>query len=496
MKTDLEAINRLNLVKAVKSGSDSSLREKPYARLKESHSIESDQVSAEDYLIESCEERGIWPIEILLDQFSQGDLTEAINYITDCGDRARFDPPRTLSELRTEKCAYFAGVAAGDGGFNGPKTWSVVDGGKEHELNDSQEFIEKISRLIQDIFGLQEESIWINKKENRVELKLTNKWFARYIRYCFDLPKSYKKGKLSRPDIFKSEENIAAFWRGVFDTDGSVSSKGYRVSMGTATETFAHECSEDLERLDISANFRDSKNGYKVRVDRKDFEIFCNVVGFSHPRKRGSILSKLKKGARNYIYKGRVNENMCSQFYNLTLLEGLRVIGFGGRIKEFREDNDLYQKELASELDVSTDQIWSWENDNDAAPIDKIKVFIGSEEELLESFYNQDLRFKIGVRGNQNSAIKLPIKIDSEVDAIASKVVSTKNELRVKNMNNEIASQIEELFGVRARRDEHKISFSNWTLVRFFSKFYRYEPTFFSHGQKELKNIKEDLKIT
>lgn len=494
MNEDFKDDNSFNLVNTVISNSDGSFKEKPYARLKDNYKVNSSKVNAENYLIESCERRSIWPIELLLNQFCKEELSSKISYITDCGDKSRFDPPRNLSELRTEKCAYFAGIAAGDGGFNGPKTWSVVDGGKEHQLDQSREFIQKISQIMQELFGFQEKSIWINKKGNRFELKITNKWFSRYIRNVFDLPKSYKKGKLSRPDVFNSNEKIAAFWRGVFDTDGSISKDSYRISMGTATESFAIECLEDLDSIGISANLRNASNGYEVRVETTDFERFCNNIGFSHPRKREMMLSKLKKGSRNYVYKGRLNNNLRGSFYDLTKLNGLRIIGFGDRIRQFREEKEIYQKDLANQLGVSTNKIWHWENEECAAPVEKIEMIFGSALELLKEFVSEDVKFKMGVRGNQNSLVKLPIKQTSEIDVMASNIISTKNELRIRDKDSCVATKIESKFDTEIRREEYKLSTKNQTVINFFSKFYSYEPTFSSYSLKEVEEMRKRLR--
>lgn len=494
MEVELSLYNKLNLVKAVKSSSDNSLKEKPYARLKQGYEIDSSKIDAEDYLIESCEERGIWPIELLLQQFSEEELIDAIDYITDCGDRSKFDPPRTLSELRTERCAYFAGVAAGDGGFNGPKTWSVVDGGKEHELEDSRRFIRNISQLIQNIFGLQEKSIWINEKENRIELKLTNKWFARYIRSYFDLPKSYKKGKLSRPEVFESEDNIAAFWRGVFDTDGCIPKDSNRISLSSGTRSFLEECREDLEAQHISIREIRKPGSYLLRLEPYSFGKFCESIGFSHPRKRKEMLKKLRKGSRTYIYKGR-DKRHTGEFYDLTQIDDLRVKGLGSEIRKFRKGKGLYQRELAEKLDVSRTQIYTWEKDDYATPLLKLVDLFGGKKETFEVIREKDVVYKVGARGNKNSEMKLPLEPDPKIDKIASRVISTADELRVRKKSEKIASDIEKRFGAEIERKQNKFCVRNWTLARFFSKFYRYEPKFRSFNEKEIEAINAAYRI-
>ena len=74
MDIDLGQRNSLNLFKNIKSDSDNSFREKPYAQLKENYKIDSSNIDAKTHLIKSCEDRGLWPIELLLEQFSEKEI--------------------------------------------------------------------------------------------------------------------------------------------------------------------------------------------------------------------------------------------------------------------------------------------------------------------------------------------------------------------------------------------------------------------------------------
>jgi transcriptional regulator with XRE-family HTH domain len=371
----------------------------------------------------------------------------------------------------------------------------VVDGGKPEELEDSRKFIEKLSELVQKLFGLPESTCCIIERGNKIELKIANKWFCRYIRHCFNLPKSYKKGELSRPEIFDSGDLSNAYWRGVFDTDGHMAKRSYRTSMATATEDFADECINDLEDKGISTRKRSDLGAHHVRIPGTHFENFSRQIGFSHPRKRREMLSKLKQGSRNYKYEGRNERAIQGPRFDLTRMPDLRVRGLGEEIKRYREEGNLYQEELANNLDCSKNQIYYWENNEYAAPVDFLFQLYNSKSQFLELLEESELKYKVGIRGTEESLIKIPVKASEEVDKIASNVVVSEDELRVKDKSEEIASAISDLFGTEVKRKEYKFVSSRHTIVRFFSTFYRYEKNFGSRTSKEVEKLRDNLEI-
>lgn len=484
----------LKLIDCLTKSSDSSFREKPYAALNSKPCFKSENLSNyPDYLVDTGRKRGVWPLEILLEQFEREELVREIDYITDYGNRSQFDPPRTISELQSSKYAYFAGVAAGDGGFNGVDTWSIVDGGKSHEIAASCEFIQVMKSLLTDCFGIEKDSIWVNKREDAIELKLSNKWFGRYIRDFFGLPRSYKKGELSRPEIFKSKRNIASFWRGAFDADGHIEKESYRVSIATATRAFAADCIQDFKDMGIDTSFRSCSGVYHVRVNTNDFGTYCRKIGFAHPRKLKTILSKLEKGSRNYVYDGRSQQIIAGRFYDLFSIKNLRVLGLGEQIRSKRKHNDLYQRELAEKLGVSEDQIWAWENEVNATPLSKLRNLYQSKIQVLSHLEEDEIMFKVGKRGNGKSKINMPVRVDSRVDNIASNIIATKDELRIRNKNGEIVDEIESVFGVEVTQEEDKFYSRKTALVQFFKNFYLYEPKFESKDKEQIKNIRNRL---
>lgn len=62
---------------------------------------------------------------------------------------------------------------------------------------------------------------------------------------------------------------------------------------------------------------------------------------------------------------------------------------FTKRIKDLREDNDLYQKEVAEILGITQQQYSLYENGKRLMPIDLIK--------MLARYYNVDMNYIAGI---------------------------------------------------------------------------------------------------
>lgn len=491
----------LDLFSALILDEKSNLKSEPYLVVEENFEsdirdrINSADISVRKDNVKGWNSRGYWPATILLEVCGREELIRKMKYITDFRNRSRFDPPRTLEELRDPAYAYFAGLAAGDGGFNGPGTWSIVDGGKPRQLDDSREFINKIARLIAKLFGITERSMVIRRRGNRIELKLSNKWFCRFIRHFFDLPKSYKKGELQKPSIFEREETTCIFWRGIFDTDGHIPEDSYRVSMSSATDKFLEKCSEDLQKQGIKISDM-RKSARQLRISPESFSQFASKIGFSHPRKKQLLLEKLKRGSRNYLFCGRVESNILKEgYFDITEMEEVRVKGVGCLIKGFREEEDLLQKDLASEMGATKDQIYYWENDIYTVPLDRMKRLFDSEQELLEVLLEEEVKFKVGIRGKEETFVDLPLEVRTDIDRLASECIATGRELRIKNKNVELANEVEKIFGIDIEKRDRKFLTRNSTVVEFFKTFYKYKPKFKKHSAEEIKNLKDRLEI-
>ena len=198
----------------------------------------------------------------------QEDLTRlmcGVEYFTDFLNKSRFYPPRTLKELFNYKLIYLVGCSVGDGhiGKSG-KRWVLVDGSsKKERLIYSKQFIEKLKILLNDFLIAFETSAHNTKSE----LKVNNKIFCRFLNFFFSLPYGKKKDSVLRvPLILKYNKTDLEkyFWRGYFDTDGSVG-KGV-VDFCSSDKNILNECERYLKRRNIKIKRR--KQGIVIKVSQ------------------------------------------------------------------------------------------------------------------------------------------------------------------------------------------------------------------------------------
>lgn len=467
---------------------DDSVKKKPFVKIQGSWKVFEKLVSEYPTNSETKKRwnsKKIVPLEKVLRDF-EGDFEDKIDYLTDFKGSSKFVVPKDPLD---RELAYFVGVAAGDGGFSGERVWTLVDGGKTHQLKYSKKFLESISTLLENYFKI---NTGLRKRTNRYELYVSNKWFCRFLQQYYNLPKSYKKGKLSRPEVFSNEATISAFWRGVFDADGAIAENSNRISLSSATRSFLEQCRDDLARWGVAVYEIRQPQAYLLRLRPEEVPKFADKIGFSHPRKKNLLLEKLGNGARNYTCAGR--KRNVGEYYPLVQIEGLRVLNAGEKFKEFREQNNLYQKELASELEVSKNQIFYWENNKNAAPISILAQLFENEKGVYKYLIRSQNKFKYGLRGNKNSAVALPKKPSSDVDDIAENCVATSNEVRITNRDKDTAAEIKTMFDVSVR-DTNKLFVDNRTVFCFFSNFYHYKPEFQSWEEERIKTIGSRLTL-
>jgi len=467
---------------------DDSVKKKPFAKFHDTGEEFENLISkypTNSKTKERWRSKKIIPLDKVLQELKEG-LENKIDYVTDYKDSSKFSAPEKPVQ---PKMAYFVGVAAGDGGFNGEKVWTLVDGGKKHQLKHSKKFLESISSLIEDRFKV---NTGIRKRKNRYELYVSNKWFCRFLQNYYNLPSSYKKGKLSRPEIFNNESQISAYWRGVFDADGAVAKNSNRITLSSATRSFLEQCRNDFDRWGISVHEIRQPGSYLLRLRPEAVPKFADKVGFSHPRKKKLLLEKLERGSRHYNYAGR--KTKAEEYYPLAEIKGLRVLKAGEKINEFREEQNLYQEELAELLSVSKNQIWAWENNKNATPITALVQLFETEEDMYEYLSDSQNKFKYGLRGNENSDVYLPKKPSMKIDSLAERCVATAQEVRIKNRNMAVAQKFENVFDVDVK-DTNKLFIDNKAVFKFFSQFYNYKPIFQSRNKERIKAINSRLSL-
>ena len=107
-----------------------------------------------------------------------------------------------------------------------------------------------------------------------------------------------------------TKEVVAAFIRGLFDTDGTVYEKGNCVEFSTCSTLLSEDIQQLLLNFGIVSSRTFKKNDFRgswtVRlVGRESKEIFAKEIGFNHPKKASRLKALLEKEATTW----RHNDN-------------------------------------------------------------------------------------------------------------------------------------------------------------------------------------------
>ncbi|MFH1240579.1 MAG: LAGLIDADG family homing endonuclease [Candidatus Diapherotrites archaeon] len=432
-------------------------------------------------------------------------LLNSVEYFTDSRNFSVFNPPRKLNELLTKQQAYFSGAAMGDGGFSNNQYWVIVDGGTDDDLPYSKEYLIKIRNSIKTSYNINFSNKNPRKREQRLELWVSNRWFGRFINFWFGLPFGKKTNRIEKPKIFnlskKALQLYAYFWRGMFDTDGHCSSLGKNISLVSATKKLIDECEKDLHKLNIKTSKIKRKikfDSYLITIRSESYRCFAEKIGFSHPRKLKNMLEMLTVQGSFLKSLGLKKENIVfGKFFDLRLLKNLRIYGVTEIVKKIRTKNGLYQQTLAKKLKVNENHISMWENKK-GIPFSKFcEIWLFDEKSIKQLFEflsgNNDILWSTSGRGALCKRAKLPIGVNEKIDNIAYSVRPYSNELRIKH-NKKMFNDIEKQFQVKVRNIRESVySVHNKTVQNFFQIFYDYEYYWKALTNKEIKELKNSL---
>lgn len=402
--------------------------------------------------------------------------------------------PKTLKELNNEKLGYFIGCSFGDGELNMAYHWKLVDGDSK-DIKPCLKHMKNIKLICNELFKISFTDSNPRIRGNKCELWIANKNLCRFINFFFDMPYGKKKGKLRRPKIYNilnNQELIKIFWRGVFDSDGSHTQNGFRVGLSSATKQFLLDCKNDLNEMNIETGNVLKYSSMTLEIKSNHFKDFMKNIGFSHPRKMKTSLESLKRDSYIINYYGVNHKNIKNNHFDLRKMKGLRVIGMGKLLKSFRLKNKLYQKDLASKLNCTKNQISNWEIGKDAMPFELISRL----PELSNDISKNNVRWKIGIRGLRENYCKLPLSLNEDIIEI-SKHVRPYNtgELRIRTSGWKLIPKIKRIFEVDVYKEETKISITNFTVAEFFRRFFVYKKQWKSMNEKEIKNLENKLSI-
>jgi len=271
-----------------------------------------------EYAYDRWFKKRIFPL-ILLRIISKNkkELTDLLNltdYFTDFLNKSRFYPPKKINELLTDKNSYFIGCSIGDGHIDKEcRRWVLVDGTSKKELlKYSKEFCEKLKNLISPYINYSK----IIEKNTKYSLILYNKPFCRFLNFFFSLPLGKKSNCILKvPLIIKDTSLEKYFWRGCFDTDGSIHKQG-GINFCSSDKNLLNECSNYLNRINIKSKKIKEE---LVVINMPHLKKFSHI-GLSHPRKQKEFLKILKRGSKykdiKIRNKKKINKKLL-EIYNL-----------------------------------------------------------------------------------------------------------------------------------------------------------------------------------
>ncbi len=488
----------------------SSYNSKDFKRLKK----EMERYSEKEILSKSIRtwtKNGTWPLFTLrvISKFYEEDkkilsnLLRSVDYFTDSTHKTKFIPPKTLPQLLTKKQAYFIGCAFGDGGFSTNQYWVIVDGGKKEELIYSQRWLEKLSSLINKEYGIEFTDNNPRQRENKVELWVSNTWFERFINFWFSLPYGKKKNKIEKPRIFKLSENpeklYKYFWRGMFDADGHCSKESMKASLSSATSKILNQCQSDFKKLGITSKISKPRD---LKIYSESFAQFGREIGFSHPRKRKTLLKRLAEGPKETQFKGINSEKLIDEkFFDLSYIESLRVYGLKEDIKEIRKELDLTQQELSNKLELGPSQIFYWEKGCGVQfkPLIKLYSLIGvKKEKLLKLLSQKKISWGLSGRGLTSNLVKLPIRVTDNLINLARHLRPYDCEVRLRKTGHskDTMKEIENTFEIEVKELREGVYYlSSQTLIKFLENFFNYGPHWKPLDEDELNKLDKKLKI-
>ncbi|MCP8309104.1 MAG: adenosylcobalamin-dependent ribonucleoside-diphosphate reductase, partial [archaeon] len=185
-----------------------------------------------------------------------------------------------LPQILTTDLAYLFGAFLGDGSFH------KKDYGKIRFTigEDKRELVEKISRIIKDIFSITPK---IRKDKGAYEISFQSVQIREWFEFL-GIRKSSARKICIPPSIAKaSGDRIGAFLQGLFDTDGCINAKGY-ISLTSSSERGIKEIQTLLLLLGIPTIRRELKSvkSWQITITTsRGLENFAKKISFSVKQK-------------------------------------------------------------------------------------------------------------------------------------------------------------------------------------------------------------------
>ncbi len=225
--------------------------------------------------------------------------------------------------------AYLAGIICGDGHIEKDLCeMKIVDGHHDSSFKKySYEFLNSIDKIIKRNFNLHN---FIEEEDNYIVFRYSSSAMCRIMNYIYQIPTGDKSRRIKVPKILKNTNKEGLFWRGIFDTDGSIRIKNKSISLFTTSKELYEDFLDFCKRKTIILFNKKEKNGYRFIVAEESIPNFSKTIGIFHPRKQRNLLEYLRKGASYNIPK---NKKLDEKLKLDKVIEYLRPYKYGVYIK-------------------------------------------------------------------------------------------------------------------------------------------------------------------
>ena len=233
----------------------------------------------------------------------------------------------TLPATPGEDFMYFAGLIAGDGSISKAKHAAGYGGSQIRFSNSDVHLLERYTSIITELFGV-DYSRSDGSNVRPPDIRFGSKIVAEILQ-TLGVPASPKSSKIAIPDVVLNLPNnlIAAYLRGLFDTDGSCTARrtgSSSLQLYTTSKQLAEGVSLALLKFGIIGRIRvrprdgatssfvvdgevrtitTSSDLYVVTIyGRENLTRYHDRIGFEHPLKHGNlvkILKSYKTGSRS-----------------------------------------------------------------------------------------------------------------------------------------------------------------------------------------------------
>ena len=194
--------------------------------------------------------------------------------------------------------AWLAGVIAGDGHMSSSKDdkWGV----NITFTNNDIELIKLYKGIIENKFGLKTQQ-YFHKEKKYYTVQCSSKILSEILEF-FGVTRGnkIKTLDLSNGLLSLNEEIIAAYLRGIFDAEGSVSKEKGMVTAILYNKKVIEKIFYALLRQGIHANINKQYEENRITITgRSNIYKFCQKVGFSASRKSNLLIELLQKEKTN-----------------------------------------------------------------------------------------------------------------------------------------------------------------------------------------------------